>query len=151
MCYFQNFSSLILENNLSDKTQHEMYQTFPQKKTLEICFLTMCFDVNCSCVDANKATFWKTSANKTAPPRNSDTSLYCMVLRTKINEAKNEPEKQNINQCKQTKDVQDDYVSFSNVTMEQMRGILCRFQNRMICNRIFTVGSDPTLQRVDPN
>lgn len=145
---------IILENNLSEKIQLEMNQTFPQKKTLKICFLTMCFDVNCSCVDANKATLCKTSANKTAPPRNSDTSLYCMGLRTKITETKNELEEQNINQCKQTEDVQDDDVFFSNVTNElytQMRGILCRFHNRMICNRIFTVGSDPTLQRVDPN
>lgn len=117
---------IILENNLSEKIQLEMNQTFPQKKTLKICFLTMCFDVNCSCVDANKATLCKTSANKTAPPRNSDTSLYCMGLRTKITETKNE-------------------------LYTQMRGILCRFHNRMICNRIFTVGSDPTLQRVDPN
>lgn len=61
-----------------------------RKKTLELCFLTVCFDVNCSCVNA--------TTNINPDLRLGDTSLHCKILNTRMNEAKNELEKQNATQ-----------------------------------------------------
>lgn len=126
--------SLISAKNLSQNTQRGIDQTHPRKNTLEICFLTTCFDVNCSCVD--KATSLSSTRDTNTILKTSDTSLNCMILNTRINESRNEQEKQNIiTQFKQTEGVKDDNVSLPNATM-QKRGMLGRFHNWMSCNRI---------------
>lgn len=84
-----------------------------RKTTLELCFLTTCFDVNCLCVDAKKdtRTSLNTTTDKTNGLRTGDKSLQCMIH----NEAKNELQKQNVT---------------------QKRGMLFRLYNGMICNGI---------------
>lgn len=103
-------SCFISANNLSQNTQCGIDQTSLLTKTFELCFLTMCFDVKCSCVDAKKDT-----CSLNTRLRTGETTLNCMIFNTRINETKNGQEKQN--------DV-------------QKRGMLCRLYNKMKFNRI---------------
>lgn len=80
-------------NNLSENTQHGIEKS--RKRTLELCFLTTCFDVTCSCVKIDTCTSLNTNTDKNSGLTTFDTSLHCMILNTRINGAKNELEKQN--------------------------------------------------------
>nr|XP_034308258.1 uncharacterized protein LOC117683264 [Crassostrea gigas]XP_034308259.1 uncharacterized protein LOC117683264 [Crassostrea gigas] len=83
-------------NNLSQNTQCGIDQTSLLTKTFELCFLTMCFDVKCSCVDAKKDTCsLNTTADGNTRLRTGETTLNCMIFNTRINETKNGQEKQN--------------------------------------------------------
>lgn len=84
-------------------------------RILELCFLTVCITVNCSCVDANKVTSLTSTTDKNTQLRTSEKSVNCMILNTRIKEANNELEKQNTT---------------------HKRGMLCRLYKRAICNRI---------------
>lgn len=109
-------SCFISANNLSQNAQCGIDQTSLLTKTFELCFLTMCFDVKCSCVDAKKDTCsLNTTADGNTRLRTGETTLNCMIFNTRINETKNGQEKQN--------DV-------------QKRGMLCRLYNKMKFNRI---------------
>lgn len=96
------FKILILANTSSQNTQHGIHQTPPRKRTLELCFLTACFDVTCSCVDAEKdtRTSLNTTSDKNTRLRTGHTSLHCMILNPRINGAKKKLEKQNTTQKK---------------------------------------------------
>lgn len=87
--------NLISANNISQNTQRGTDQTPPRKRTLEMCFLTTCFDVNCSCVDAKEATSLSSTSNKITRLGTVYESFHCMILNTRINGTKNELEKQN--------------------------------------------------------
>lgn len=71
----------------------------------------MCFDVNCSCVDAKKdtCTSMSTSTDKNATLTTGDTSLKCMIFNRRINEAK--------------KDVKDNNGSLSNEALTKTKGM----------------------------
>lgn len=58
----------------------------------------MCFDINCSCVDAKKDTCTSVNISKDKSLKTGDTCLHCMILNQRINVAKNKREKQNLNQ-----------------------------------------------------
>lgn len=98
-----------------------------RKKTFKLCFLTMCFDINCSCVEAKKdtCTSLSNSTDKNNTLRTSDTSLNCMIFNRRINEANHELEK--TTQDIQTDDVKDDVVSPPNEALTEMRGMPRRF------------------------
>lgn len=111
---FKNYARcLISANNLSENTQHGIEKS--RKRTLELCFLTTCFDVTCSCVKIDTCTSLNTNTDKNSGLTTFDTSLHCMILNTRINGAKNELEKQN-NTPKRRK--------------------LFRLYKRVICNRM---------------
>lgn len=103
---------LISENDLSEKKQHGIDKS--RIKTL--CFLTICFDVSCSCEYAKKDT--STGRNNTLTT--SDSSLSCVIFNRRINEANNELENRN---TPQTEGVKDDNVSFANEAFTQKRGM----------------------------
>lgn len=104
-------SCLISANTLSQNTQCGIGLL---TKTFKLCFLTMCYDVNCACVGAKKETFTSlnTTTEKNTNLNPSDAPLICTIFNTRINETKNRQ------------------------TAVQTRGMLCRLNNRMKFNRI---------------
>lgn len=64
--------NLISAKNISQNTQRGTDQTPPLKRTLEMCFLRTCFDVNCTCVDAKKATYLSSTTDKITRLRTVD-------------------------------------------------------------------------------
>lgn len=119
--------TLISANNFSKNTHRKIDQS--GKKTFKLCFLTMCFDVNCSCNDANKdtCTSMSTTTDENTTLRTGDTSLHCMIFNRRIIEAKNEVEKRTTTQYTQTENVKDNNNSFTNQAFTKKRGMLCRF------------------------
>lgn len=83
----------------------------------------MCFDVNCSCVDAKKdtCTSMSTSTDKNATLTTGDTSLKCMIFNRRINKAKNEIEQ--TTQCTHTEYVKDNNGSLSNEALTKTKGM----------------------------
>lgn len=65
----------------------------------------MCFDIDCSCVDAEKDTC--ISTDKSTRLRTGDTCLNCIILNPRINVAKNKLEKQNVTQQSTTMDIKE--------------------------------------------
>lgn len=106
------FKYSIRNLNSANNTQCGRDQASPRKKTLELCFRTMCFDVDCSCnfPKADECTSTKTTTVNNTPLRIGDSCLNCMVLNTRMNGTKHE--------------------------LEKLRGMLyvCRLYNRMVFN-----------------
>lgn len=102
---------LISANSLSEQNQHgkDKYQI----KTL--CFLTICFDVNCSCANPKKDSCTSTDRNETLTT--SDVSLSCMIFNRRINEGNIE------RNTTQTEDVKNDNVSCANEAFTQKGGM----------------------------